>query len=444
MWILPWVVMTYLWSTFLLFWTTHYTSLFNDNWQLAEMSIYIFLAYNAIIIGYWIFVHNRVNIQAVTPTKGFFSLAEHANAIVFLAGLHLICYAGVIFYAFNGFSFDAVYNGIFDSGAAYASKFDVYELQRDTNDTNIIMRLCTVTYFIYYAGFVCFIYCWNDLKIFTRVFFLLAIVMYILAFVSIGTHKGIADVIIFLSLGWGVRYAAKKIHANTEKAAKYKLFSKYWIILAFVLFSIYMANNQILRGQQFLNIDSYYAQAERSLWGSVFEPEIAVRINNVLSCPTQGYAGLTYALQQNFEFCYGYGLSPALYSYFEQYLNAPSMYENSYLFRSEINTGWPGKMYWSTIFPWLASDVTFIGGIFIMFLIGWLIAWAWYSTLYEQNIFGVITLSMLWEVILGIPVNNQLLMSRTGLWAVIGTIILFVFQYLKKRPVANVSNKYQK
>jgi hypothetical protein len=417
------LIQGYLWITFALFWTTNFP---DEIPNLLELSGYVTLSYTALFLGYASFYRRRYlpaqeNIQ--------FRFCGNHNSIVLLSAVHAIIYSLALMYEYDCLSFTAMYSAIRNPGAAYAAKFQIYEMQSDTGRTNNILRLATLVYSLHYLGYLCFVYCWSDLKNSIRIIYIVSIILYILAFIGIGTNKGLGDVVMLLGVGLLLRYAAKKLNAGNADEGKYRMPSRWWAIIGLTLFLAYFANNQLSRGEQFGISGKNSDLAAASLWSVFLNSDTAVIVNTIVSYPAHGYAGLSYSLQQDFVFCYGYGISAALHSYASQYFGLQDMYPQTYPARSELRTGWPGKMYWSTAFAWWASDLTFPGAILLMGLIGRLLAWAWHATLMNNDALGVIVLGIVFEACCYLTANNQVLSARTGLWAVLDVMFLLTWRH---------------
>jgi hypothetical protein len=80
--------------------------------------------------------------------------------------------------------------------------------------------------------------------------------------------------------------------------------------------------------------------------------------------------------------------------------------------RTEYRTGWPAGQYWATIYPWLASDLTYPGVVVFMVLFGWLFARMWVEGAMKRDTLALIIFGQLAIVVAYIPANNQLGVSR--------------------------------
>jgi hypothetical protein len=118
----------------------------------------------------------------------------------------------------------------------------------------------------------------------------------------------------------------------------------------------------------------------------------------------------------------------AFESYRYQYFGGESNLLLTYPYRTEAVTGWPAGMYWSTAFPWIASDLTFFGVFPFMFLIGMLFARTWVRCLKTLDIISLAILGQILIFIAFLPANNQVLMSRQGFLSVVTLTIIVVLR----------------
>jgi hypothetical protein len=85
--------------------------------------------------------------------------------------------------------------------------------------------------------------------------------------------------------------------------------------------------------------------------------------------------------------------------------------------------GWNAYAQWSSIYPWIASDVSFPGVFVVVFLIGRLFAQSWADTLRGSNPFAVSIFAQFVLMLLYFPANNQLLQSGEGVTCFVGTLV---------------------
>jgi hypothetical protein len=181
-----------------------------------------------------------------------------------------------------------------------------------------------------------------------------------------------------------------------------------------------MANNQGDRLQG-LSIEGQFVPDPfvTSLFGEKFSRGLAA----TSYYPTNGYIGLSKNLGVPFEWAGGLGGAPALASYKTQYFGGTDPMDHSYPARTEAATGWPAGLLWATVYPWLASDLTFPGAALFMSVAGWFMARVWLGARVEGDPLSLILFCQMALFIAYVPANNQLMTSRytaVGLFTLLG------------------------
>lgn len=150
---------------------------------------------------------------------------------------------------------------------------------------------------------------------------------------------------------------------------------------------------------------------------------------------SHGYRGLSYCLQLPFQCTWGQTTFYGIITKAFPFLGINSNWANSYLVRSQEQFGWSALQVWSTIFPWLASDVSFVFIPIIMFAIGYFIKKVWQDVVTTKNPYAFLMMSQLMVFCFMIPANNQLFHTFGNS---MGTIIIFMMyrHSLKKQKKA--------
>jgi len=141
---------------------------------------------------------------------------------------------------------------------------------------------------------------------------------------------------------------------------------------------------------------------------------------------TIGYYGLSGSLELPFEWTGGIGHSAFLRRYAGM---VDSDFENvdygTYPARLEAETGYSSTQYWHTIYPWLASDLTFFGALLFVGLMGFLLARAWADSLVGANPFALGFLGQILLLFYYIPANNLRMANPEASFALWGLFILW-------------------
>jgi hypothetical protein len=140
---------------------------------------------------------------------------------------------------------------------------------------------------------------------------------------------------------------------------------------------------------------------------------------------SHGYTGLALAMELPFEWSYGLGWSKGLQAILRDYLGGPDLFHRSYLARNEATNQWPALAWWSTIFPWIASDTTFYGTVLVMVLIGFGIARVWMEIVVNGNLLGFVLLSQLFVLVFMFPANFVVAQTIDAVCAFVGALIVY-------------------
>jgi hypothetical protein len=135
-----------------------------------------------------------------------------------------------------------------------------------------------------------------------------------------------------------------------------------------------------------------------------------------------GYYALSLSLGEPFIPTFGVGNSVFLVRQAARILEDPSIESRPYPMRIE-KYGWLVGRYWHTIYPWLASDVTFPGVILVVFLIGRYFAQSWVDVITIGEPFAVCMLAQFLIMLFYFAANNQCLQSGEGAVSFVATIV---------------------
>jgi hypothetical protein len=149
----------------------------------------------------------------------------------------------------------------------------------------------------------------------------------------------------------------------------------------------------------------------------------------VMACKyvSHGYTGLALAMELPFEWTYGLGWSKGLQVMLRDYLGGPDLFDRSYLVRNEATNDWPALWWWSTIFPWIASDTTFFGTVLVMLVVGFAIGRLWTGIVISGDPLGFALLGQLFVLVFMFPANNALAQSIDGVFSLAGGIAIYYF-----------------
>jgi hypothetical protein len=139
----------------------------------------------------------------------------------------------------------------------------------------------------------------------------------------------------------------------------------------------------------------------------IVPPGLQLPVGSFISYFIQGYYGLSLALKEPFIFCYGVGNSYFLEGLSRHLVNTP-IFDDTYPARIQAS-GWDAYGRWNSIYPWIASDLSFPGTIVFMFLLGRVFTLVWLDVAFCRNPWAVCLLPLLLTMLFYVPANNQVL-----------------------------------
>lgn len=173
-----------------------------------------------------------------------------------------------------------------------------------------------------------------------------------------------------------------------------------------------------------------YFLGSREASATRFWDRIAAGADGLLFYVSHGYVGLGYALNLPFEWTRGQTI---LYGFTR--LVTGEVPPGSYLVRAEIFNGWSSTQLWSTVAPWLASDITFGGVPLLLLAVG---VWAgrlWKECCATLDPFALLLLGQLTIGVFFFPANNHLLQTFPNAMS----FVIITLGYLISRRGATAS-----
>lgn len=240
--------------------------------------------------------------------------------------------------------------------------------------------------------------------------------------IAIGTIQGIADNAAIVALS--ILASGKKIRLKRKSLWRFVAIAA---VLALVVFYFSYAQNSRARGQMIATTD---AQAGITLDTNnflllAFPLSAQTAVGRGCSYLTQGYYALSLALSLPFQWTYGAGHS-LFVAAFLQHFTGVDVVNSTYPARVEEFFGWSMQVRWDSIYPWLASDLSFPGTIVLMLLIGRLLASTWIDAQVGENPYAPSLFVLVMLIILYFPANDKILTSSYSVGAFWGLLCLWV------------------
>lgn len=256
---------------------------------------------------------------------------------------------------------------------------------------------------------------WPELSNKNKAYVALSTLVQVAFSFSRGTDKEIADLVIFLAIA---------ILANRRKNVLKNL-SKYLVFLLIlgIFASVFIERRA---GRYNFELPECFSQANVCVDYDNSKISSAVGRNNyigtamIINYLTQGYNGMSLAMELDYKTTFGLGHSPIITRIYERLTGDSDLYTRTYNYRLRTKD-WSDLYAWSSLYTWLANDVSFFGVPLAIFFIGIILGLSWRQTLLYNNdvaymVFALCLLSLIYS-----PANNQLgtsleMFSTWGFW----------------------------
>jgi hypothetical protein len=270
------------------------------------------------------------------------------------------------------------------------------------------------------------VFYWHQVPRLVRFVAAISIAGFLAIYVAIGTNKAIADFVILAPCLIVASACAGRFRLTRRRVAIVSAVS----IASAVLFFLFFSNTQLGRlGKSdsvgYMQNIGLRADPDNILVRDA-SPNVKIGVLGLTAYVTQGYYGLSLALDEPFVPMFGVGNSMFLYFNAVKITGDSRIANLPYPVRVERSRGWGAYETWISIYPWLASDVSFPGTIVVVFFIGRILAMTWLDTVRGENPFAVAMLAQLILMLFYFPANNQMLGSGEALTAFYGVAILWL------------------
>lgn len=328
---------------------------------------------------------------------------------------------------FNSFNLDVLWNKIVSSinspSASYYQTQEVYNSNLMSSfmgktGTIIILIMRPFSYSILITSAIFFI----KLNCFGKFFSILNLLTYLIRYITLGTNKGIIDIVIIL-FSVLILYYFRGILIIKKKTL---------IISIILLLSVGLAYFNFNLGDRYFGQNwnkNYYLSNTVSLKENSFILKFTPEYTHSLIASLSSYLGQGYygfSLSTDVQWTPMMGIGNSQNSVYSKSLKNSQILQNTLQYKAERKFGWIAGLTWSSFYSWVANDVSIYGVPFIMAVFGFLFALAYKDTIYKGNPFASIIFVFLMIEIFFIPANNQISVSVECELSFIFMIILWL------------------
>lgn len=369
--------------------------------DLWKLTIFVAATIFAFAAGYWLKIRTYKDGGLELPAVASANEMRSVRRWITISGLYLSIFGLTLMREYGATSVAAVLHSVLHPGSAYFLRLRVADLSAGS----IMVQALTVLAVLTTPLVPLAVLYWERLTITTRSLTITAVTLYGAYWFFIGTQKGLGDFVVFA-------LAAFLVRAQGRQRASGRIRRVAPVVLIAIGFLGYMSFNQSDRVNSVGQEQNF---GVNPVLASVTGTDFARGLGMAATYPSHGYLGLAYNLDTPFRWTGFRGASRALDSYLTQYAGQTSVSDDTYPARTESRTGWPAGMYWATIYPWLASDLTFPGAVLFMGLVGWWLARFWYECVWQSRKLALLLMCQLVLLLAYVPANNQIGITRAGL-----------------------------
>lgn len=385
-------------------------------------------AHTALLVGYVLMPFRKPRARPAPGDEWMFSVS---HLIVVSALLNIaVLIPSTLF--MTGGSFDVI-EALREPGMAYRRAY-----RASINSTNPFSYAAMLVAPLLVLVVPLTLYYWRRLSIPVRCLGVSAIAVILASGVMLGRNKAAADLVLLGLVFLLAHVFRRKRPPSMRRCAMSLMVAVTISALFFALFSTAIANRgRRVREGYVASIDDYldYDNALLSPFPDAMKPGVGQLCNYL----TQGYYGLSLALRIDFVWTYGLGNSFFLHEVEERFVGSEYARENAYPARIEEQFDYLMMQRWHSIYPWLASDLTFAGALAFVAVIGMLLALTWSETLTAVNPFSVAMFANLCLMLFYFNANNQVLAFPVQFSGTVGILFLWLITRWRLRRGPSVA-----
>jgi hypothetical protein len=291
--------------------------------------------------------------------------------------------------------------GVIDPHLGYSLTAD--SLKPTTISWTVYFLISIINQLFFIIGFVC----WEKYNKWKKILFIFFLSIEIFFWVGRATNSGIIFLITTFLLSQLYRMEFKK--AKRPKIVKPILIILFSLIVSISVFSYTLLSRKgssTLDYQQF-NLENSTVDENSEVF-SVLPKPLHDTYMYVVYYFAQGYYHTCLAFDLDFEPTYFLGNNPAIISLAQTF--GIDVWKNTYIYRLK-EKGVDPLIQWHSAYSWYASDVSFFGVPFLLFLIAYLFGFSWAFSSNRNDFLSKIMFIILGNMLLYLFANNSYLSS---------------------------------
>jgi hypothetical protein len=331
-----------------------------------------------------------------------------------------------------------VLDALRDQGAAYRSLQDQLELTAGSRGPIALARI--LTWPLVFAVFPLGLLHWAEMTTRLRLLMLATIGSIAVSSILRGTDREIADMVAVGGATGLVVLARKIVHDGITLRSVLRRYSVA-IVISLVVLGVAVSLFAQRKVERYQDVNALCLAGNDNTpnelcadlehpWFSLLDERAGFTAAMSMAYFTQGYFGLALALSlDDFRSTWGLGNAPFAMAAYTRWTGDEDLYKRSYTYRLR-EIGWSDEHRWSTMFPWIANDISFTMVPILMLLIGGLFGGSWRDAVFARNDCGVVVFTILMLMMAYLPANSQITLVPDHLFALI--VWIFIWRYTRR------------
>jgi hypothetical protein len=309
-----------------------------------------------------------------------------------------------------------VLDALREQGVAYSTLQEQLELTSGSRGPIALARILTWPFV--FGGMLLGILQWTYLRAGFRLLIVVILLSILVSSILRGTDREGADLLVVISSSIGVLGARELVHRDSSlrrmaHVAKHAIIAVFILLVATATLFVQRKEGRfvdaatlcIAQSEQDPGICADFAYAPFVLFDIDERYRFAASI--AAAYFSQGYYGLSLALDiGDFQSTWGIGHAPFVAALYTSLTGDGELYTHSYTYRLR-DVGWSDENQWSTMFPWLANDISFFGVPVLMLLIGAAFGASWRDAVFASDDRAAVVFAIFCIMLVYLPANSQ-------------------------------------
>ena len=333
-----------------------------------------------------------------------------------------------------------VLDALREQGVAYSALQEQLELTSGSRGPIALARILTWPFV--FGGMLLGILQWTYLRAGFRLLTVVILLSILISSILRGTDREGADLLVVISSSIGVLAARELVHRDSSlrgmvHVAKHAIIAVFILLIATATLFIERKEERfvdaatlcIARNDEDPGRDPGICADFEYAPFVLFDIDERYRFAASIAAAyfSQGYYGLSLALDVgDFQSTWGIGHAPFVAALYTSLTGDDELYTRSYTYRLR-DVGWSDEHQWSTMFPWLANDISFVGVPILMLLIGLAFGASWRDAVFANDDRAAIVFAIFCIMLGYLPANSQVTLVPDHYFALLVWLSLWLW-----------------